>query len=64
MGNIIPTRCRKWTRNIILTFALLLSIITIIVYLTVAVTLADPSELFRRYRGEAYLKPYFQVTSR
>ena len=40
---------RARLRNQLLTLALLICVLTVIVYLTVSATLADPSELYRRH---------------
>ena len=57
---IVIQRRRKEVRNVLLTLALMTCVCTVILYLTASATLADPSELIYRYRGEEFMKPYFQ----
>ena len=53
-------KMQNFLRNIALTLFILFIALAAIVYLVAVSTLADPLELFRRYKGEEYLRPYYK----
>ena len=47
-------------RNQLLTFGVLLVVVIVVWFLVITATLADPSQLWQRNRGEEYMRPYYQ----